>query len=66
MSTAYNFKYQKVKNFRPEQHDFEISIGIGLMLILAVITFIYFYTDTTLVTYPPISNNSHIVIPVHS
>jgi multisubunit Na+/H+ antiporter MnhB subunit len=64
MSTAYNYKYQKVKNFRPEQHDVEISIGIGLMLILIVATFIYFYTDTTLVNYPPLKH-SNITLPAH-
>jgi hypothetical protein len=63
MSTAYNYKYQKVKNFRPEQHDVEISIGIGMMLVLIVATFIYFYTDTALVSHPPL--NTVATVPAH-
>jgi hypothetical protein len=64
---ANNFRFEKIKNFPTDQHDVGISIGIGLMLILIVGAFIYFYTDTTIVDNNPtvIIKNNNISFVAH-
>jgi hypothetical protein len=64
---ANNFRFDKIKNFPTDQHDVGISVGIGLMLILIVGTFIYFYTDTSLVENAStvIIKNSNISFQAH-